>query len=218
MGVDACRHEHTEEEEVSRRGRPLGFRSTHLLSVFIPYFNKSSRCKLYQEITAWKHPLSKPLAHLSRPLYIPAHPLLCSLSIHSALPPWPDRPALRSFPTQVNPSRGQEGGEGCKRHKNKKKHTYTHTKKRLWPQSNGRAHPLCALAHSDNESKQLRPDGHGERRIKSKTMLHVSPCKVISMLTAGWYVCVTFDWESCLMTKTHQLDERLREREEKKRF
>lgn len=88
---------------------PLGFRSTHLLSAFVPHFNKFSLFKLYKEITACPFILVPfPLKSISSPVTTTLYPLsMSSFSLYlsilcsGTLPRWPDT-SLLSFGQQPN--------------------------------------------------------------------------------------------------------------------
>lgn len=158
----------------------------------VPHFNKLSLCKLYKEITACAFipAPSKPLAHLSQPLHIPSHLLLLSMSLYSALGAtltWHLSPELSDTRRPVERSGGLVGVQLARR-----------SAKEIWPQSNGRSHPLCALTHSDNDSKQLRA-AITNQRIKSEILLLVklSPITGIFVLKLLLKDCMS----ACLEVK-----------------
>lgn len=132
-----------------------GFRSSHLLTASVTHFNKLSLCKLYKEITACALSFSKPLAHLSQPLHILSHLLLLTISLCSLLCAggcWHAdlTPLSWAFRHQSAHRRGRDDGVL----------SAWRSAKEIWPQSNSLSHLLCALTHSNNDSKQLKPAGH----------------------------------------------------------
>lgn len=112
---------------------------------------------------------SKPLAHLSQPLHIPSHLPLLSTSLYSLLA------ALGRCHADLTPlswAFGHQPARGGVRRMGVL--LAWRSAKEIWPQSNGRSHPLCALTHSDNDGKQLRPKPHHHSlQIKSETLLLV---------------------------------------------
>lgn len=113
-------------------------------------------------VTTTPYPLSSP-----PPLCIPLFSALCSADL---------TPLLWAFWHQ--PARGEVRTTGLQ--------VTQRSAKEIWPQSNGRSHPLCALAHLDNDSKQLRPN------ITSEILLPVklSPIMGIFMLNLRFKDCV----------------------------
>ncbi len=108
--------------------------------------------KLHKEITACVF-IPRPffLKAISSPVTTTPYPLLLSISLYSLLC------ALWCCHADLTPLSWAFGHQpACGEVRRMGYELAWRSTGDIWPQSNGRSHPLCAFAHSDNDSKQLR--------------------------------------------------------------